>query len=525
MKMKIHTIIRTVLAATMLLATASCAKDEGGSAPQAQEVVFAAGIAEAEAVPATRMVNDTWQPSDAIGVFMVTPGGTMPDNLVAVGTSSGDNCQYVYDGSKFVSATAADKLYYPHDGSAVDFIAYYPYKPTGPGGIEYYKLTIPFTDQSDPAKIDHLWTKATGISQNKQPVPLQFAHMLCVWELNIVAGDGIDPADLAAMTVTWKGYKHVKHSFDLGRKSSDSKTVADVDIKAYPAVAGSRYEFIVTYDKVFGPTTMEFAVGDEVFVWNVSDRITFQKGKRHPWTITLKKSGLTATPGSITDWEGKDDDPIEGVTGVMYKVGDYYPDPKVQYDPASPGTVLRGTAATGVVFWTDPSDRRHGKIVSLDHGTNLRWDQNNEGTNVGLYDTKATSTTDGLANMAAVKAFISANGKNWSWHFPALAWCDRKNGTQGTTSYASEMKGVWYLPAYDELGNGDANSLYVAYDNYGKAAFNIKLVNAGGTAIASSNHYSSTQGGMNAFYINLKDGTLKYTNPFNALNVRGVMAF
>lgn len=147
-----------------------------------------------------------------------------------------------------------------------------------------------------------------------------------------------------------------------------------------------------------------------------------------------------------------------------YAVGDVYP--------------KTGTAI-GVVFWLDNTDAGYvaasgsdpakgvkGKIVSLDEpiadwngGTNIEGGLNWSTESVS---TGATSSTDGAANTAKIKALTSYSATT----YPAFAWCIAK----GTG---------WYLPARHELGTLYAN----------KVAVNAGLTTASGTTIDAYNRY------------------------------------
>jgi outer membrane murein-binding lipoprotein Lpp len=139
-------------------------------------------------------------------------------------------------------------------------------------------------------------------------------------------------------------------------------------------------------------------------------------------------------------------------TEAVVAVGDVYP---------------KEGPAIGVVYEVTDGGR-HGKIVSLDEA-NVRW-------STEYVKTGATNTEDGLANMATMAQYIA----DWS-SYPAFAWVHNKNG--GTASYASGAKGVWYLPALDELG--------VLYNL--KSTINTALTNTGGTALSTGAYWSSSE--------------------------------
>ncbi|HBX46821.1 hypothetical protein [Limibacterium fermenti] len=203
-----------------------------------------------------------------------------------------------------------------------------------------------------------------------------------------------------------------------------------------------------------------------------------------------------------------DDDNVQ--TG--YKVGDYYPDPNVTF--RSPGVVASGTAPAGIVFWLDPQDSRHGKIVSLDE-TKAHWST--------IYSTtSATDTGNGLTNILQIKK----QDDTFS-HYPAFAWTHRKNKADETYSNASAT-GVWYLPAKNELkvlyaGYSGITSLWDDFSNMpdynnpnraaARKAFDSKLEAAGGNAFTTNYYWSSSEGDNSlAWEVNFSNG---YTTNLN----------
>ena len=143
----------------------------------------------------TRAVDSKWTAGDKIGVFMKATSGDLA-SAIAV------NKQHATDANGNVSAVDADNaLYYPTDGSSVDFIAYYPYTASLTGNV--YKVNV--ADQSKPENIDLLYSNnATGFAKGTANKPqLQFAHQLSQIVFNITK-DATVPS-LNGLTVTFEG--------------------------------------------------------------------------------------------------------------------------------------------------------------------------------------------------------------------------------------------------------------------------------------------------------------------------------
>lgn len=143
----------------------------------------------------TRAVDSKWTAGDKIGVFMKATSGDLA-SAIAV------NKQHATDANGNVSAVDADNaLYYPTDGSSVDFIAYYPYTASLTGNV--YKVNV--ADQSKPENIDLLYSNnATGFAKGTANKPqLQFAHQLSQIVFNITK-DATVPS-LNGLIVTFEG--------------------------------------------------------------------------------------------------------------------------------------------------------------------------------------------------------------------------------------------------------------------------------------------------------------------------------
>ena len=236
----------------------------------------------------------------------------------------------------------------------------------------------------------------------------------------------------------------------------------------------------------------------------------------------------------------------EPETQQLYKVGDYYPDPKAVY---SDGVLKSGTAAIGIVYWLDTAAPGYksatkggpsGKIVSLDEGNFLAWGP--YGVEIG-----ATSLTDGLANMAAVKRI-----DNTFSAYPAFAWVDQKNGVAGATTYASGDKGKWYLPAVAELQyllcaavgkpyetwgfqGGDDSGIYSYLPSFNQEAnridlssFNAKLTSEGVLPFSADGYWSSTEDNTSgAWLMDFYNGNTAnyFSKTYNGIRVRCVREF
>jgi hypothetical protein len=499
---------------------ASCNSDDDGTT--GTDPVAVQFGTENIAVPKTTAGGDQWVANDRIGIFMIGNGDT---DITGNIKENADNIQYKADNGTATSSfspVSGTPIYYPVSGDKVDFIAYYPYKTP----ITNYTYPVDVSNQTTPADIDVLYVKATntgnGYDKNSGTVDLQFSHALSKLSFTLTSGTGAPDLTGAKLEIS-----NLNTTADMSLSNGSLSNINSVkSITANTTANGLSSSAIVIPQTINNSKLTITLAGNNKYEWNFLTTTEFKKGKNHDYTITVDRTGITVSTGNITDWGGKDDPATPGVGGIYYKVGDYYPDPNVVY--SSPGVVTSGTAATGVVFWVDPADSRHGKVVGLQEGSHLAWAGSNV---VGIVDgstimvsgitTEAIDNDSGLVNMQTITKLIENYYLPLLWsYFPAFEWVHNMNDT-GEDYSDTSAKGVWYLPAQEELE---------ALSN-AKAMVNPGLTSVGGTALSNNIYWSSSEGSIDsyslfAYTVNFNDGNSSLEDKVTyTYRVRCVLAF
>lgn len=200
-----------LLAALPAIMLASCSREEldGGDDGSRTPVAFTAVVQSAAlpqltdtggSSPATRTAlgpdgNTEWTDGDAVSIFMLTSGGTLPDGIIP----GGDNVIHNVDPtSGALTPAGGTPMYYPGN-TAVDFIAWH--NPTGNDVDEDYFLEFDVSNQTTVEKqlaLDPLYSdNAKGISRSKTPVALQFRHLMSKVRFDITLGMGLTNGNLA----------------------------------------------------------------------------------------------------------------------------------------------------------------------------------------------------------------------------------------------------------------------------------------------------------------------------------------
>lgn len=393
--------------------------------------------------------GDQWALNDPVGIFMIKNGQALSTASISEGA---DNRQYqAQTGGSYVSGftpVGTNTIYYPQDGSNVDFVAYYPYTTS----LINYTYPVNVSNQASPADIDVLYSNnTTGCNKNSGTVDLLFSHALSKLSFTLTSGNGSPSLAGAKIQITnLATTAEINLADGTVAASNSGKTLT-----ANTSTDGLSSSAIVIPQTLSGAKLIiTLADNVSVFEWTFTNT-QFEQSKNHQYTITVSKTGISVSSSGITTWTGTGDPATPGTAGTLtqYKVGDYYP------DPTNSGTAI------GIVFWLDPSAWGYddgsssggvvtgyfGKIVSSESPSGMSW---------GPYNivTGAISDTDGLWNMAIITAIM-----NWKTDYPIFAWVDSKNAS-GTT-YSSGLTGIWYLPAKDELATL-RNSNLVSFPNY-----------------------------------------------------------
>lgn len=153
----------------------------------ANEVTFTSTIDD---FSASRAYDKQWEPNDRIGVFMMKSGTDEPlaENISYI-TPEGDG-KFIKDGQGIA---------FPEEGSAVDFVAYYPYDGDAADHTDY---PVDVSNQNDQSAIDLMASnnlKGRNIGNLSTGNNLQFKHMLSKLVLKLTPDKG---ESLAGIQIT-----------------------------------------------------------------------------------------------------------------------------------------------------------------------------------------------------------------------------------------------------------------------------------------------------------------------------------
>ena len=237
----------------------------------------------------SRVSGASWDENDEVGIFMTTAEEEYSNYKYLAKT----------DGSLVADGQV---LKYPASGAS-SFIAYYPYTTSLSGKI--YAVNV--SDQSDPKKIDLLYSNnATGIQPNDQVV-LRFQHKLSQIVLNIQKEGDLD---INGMAIKVSGM-NTTANFDLNDgtlTATDSKADFNMNVQT-EGNTGTAEAIVIPAADLTG-ATLTFTLADgKNFAWTVDSPEadeSFKAGTKYIYTATISNTNgqpaVEMGKATIEDW-------------------------------------------------------------------------------------------------------------------------------------------------------------------------------------------------------------------------------
>lgn len=334
--MTIVTYKKLLLLATLpALMLASCSREELGDndADSRTPVAFTA-VVQSTALPphtntggsspATRTAldsdgNTAWTQGDAVSIFMLTPGGTLPDDLVPGRANVLHNVN-LENGA----LTPADgtPMYYPRN-TAVDIIAWH----TSSTPDDNYILNLNTGDQTAVEKqlaLDILYSdNAKSISSGDNPVVLVFHHLMSKVKFDITLGLGLANGTLT--DVRLEGVI-VEGSFDM-RDGSINKLVSPAGsvraLKSGVAADGTDASYtalLIPQDANSTPRTIVVTVNGKEYTGTLPATDAYAANTMYTYPVTVCETGVeVGIPTTDVPWtEGEL--PTVTFNGKIYRI-------------------------------------------------------------------------------------------------------------------------------------------------------------------------------------------------------------
>ena len=353
---------------------------------------------------------------------------------------------------------------------------------------------------------DFLYTAQTVAFSSSGSCALTFRHLPAKVVVQLVSGEGVTPAEVAAATVNIVGQSLTSGALaadgTVARAAPGNSLITPMELTA-PQGSQKSVQALLTPSRMEGKRFIRVSAGGYDYYYTPTGAEgDLDAGKQYTYTVTVQKTGLAVTLETVTAWTGTDEQvdsktPAPGFGAADLKAGDYYYSdgqtsdggyrqytdgttadlripPVLQDASGNPRTVA------GIVFWAgdptntvsgDPALRRehphctHGLVVALkDASAGTHWQTvwsnigNWMNTTATRYENIATRKGD-TDNLQKIMGYN--NTKAISMYND---YCDIQGGmddnkvlpVQFIEAYAADNPAPagssgWYLPSPKEL--------------------------------------------------------------------------
>ncbi|WP_321480643.1 fimbrillin family protein [uncultured Bacteroides sp.] len=291
--MKIKKIIYLTFLTSAILSSCTNDDDHQGLPDTKKAVSFNTTITSNSV---SRAVGDAWNEGDKVGIFMIPEGGTLATALAV-------NKKYSASASGELTYDSEDQaIYFPSDGSKVNFVTYYPYTTE----INNNQIAIDVTNQSSQAGIDLLYAPTnTGFTNISGKVALKFTHQLTRMVLNITKASDVklDNFGIKLLGTETKG------TFDLATGTLTPST-QDVSEIAYKITDKGNNQLqaeaiVLPSNKLGDDASIEFTIGSQKFKQSLAGS-NLNSASNYDYNVDISnnngKPEVVVGTASITDW-------------------------------------------------------------------------------------------------------------------------------------------------------------------------------------------------------------------------------
>lgn len=258
----------------------------------------------------TRVSDSQWENADAIGVYMKTNGQTLSTTSALASNKKHTTATAQGD---FVFATDADKIFFPEDGSNVDFIAYYPYKTA----IADFKYPVNLAgDQTGKIpELDLLYSNdQTNKNNTATAVNLKFHHKLSIIQLNIT---DLGAKDLTGIIVKISGTTTAS-SFSLadGTFTDTPSSVADIVAETTATNNTATSKAIILPVDALNGAKISFNIPSHgnTYTWDIPAGQKYESGNRYKYEVEVNSATgqiVVNLSSNIEGWDDNDEPKIE----------------------------------------------------------------------------------------------------------------------------------------------------------------------------------------------------------------------
>lgn len=295
-------IYHRLLCATMLaLSVAGCSSEHSEDIPEPEvrkiPITLNCGIT----ATSTRATDTGFETGDHIGLYVVNYENGTAGPLLTNGNHV-DNMRFTYDGAW----TPDTPIYWKDETTPADFYGYYPYS-SSPADVKALPVKT-LTDQSTETNYkasDFLWGKTLKVSPTEKAVGITLNHLFSCAVVKVSAGNGFTTEGIEAADVRVRLNQAVcQATVNL----QDGSVSPGTQKESVSFLRGKNNEFkALIIPQNIAMTDNLFTITIDGREFNLKKEFSFVGGKRHTFTITVKKTsnGINVDIGDWTD-DGED---------------------------------------------------------------------------------------------------------------------------------------------------------------------------------------------------------------------------
>ncbi|MDR1880205.1 MAG: fimbrillin family protein, partial [Tannerellaceae bacterium] len=258
--------------------------------------------------------GDQWEATDTIGMYMIKAGTALADSAIR---ENAKNKPYTISSGAGTSTasfvTASDTTYYPN-GEDVNFIAYYPYSPQGAIVSADYTYTMNIGDQSNPPRLDLLYSNDKAVYNSKNHnASLPFEHLMTRVVFDALRAGGSN-ASLAGLQLVIENV-NTSTAFNLsnGTPALDGAGQSKITpLNRYASNDSVRMEATLIPIADASAVRLSFLLNNKTYRASLPSTATgnaLQKGKRYTYKVLFNEAEITLE-GHLSPWSEEPGDTI-----------------------------------------------------------------------------------------------------------------------------------------------------------------------------------------------------------------------
>ena len=278
-------------------------------------------VADIHEIMNTRVVNNSFEEGDEVGLFALAGTATMQEERYA------DNLHFVRSSTgEFVSD---ESVYYPDDGITLNLISYYPYQKSGVAmGESSMQVTVATTQDKpdDYSHSDFLVASKKEVLASKDAVALTYTHQFFRMKIVLVPGEGENIEEILSVkpTLSVSGfytkaiYDFQKKTFSAYSEEKDITPAGEWEIKDGRLVG--KELILIPQETTVGYQYITLEAAGKLYTSLLPLTFQLESGKQRELEITFVSAEdilMSEMNGEIGDWKGTEVDHTESV--ILHK--------------------------------------------------------------------------------------------------------------------------------------------------------------------------------------------------------------